>query len=257
MLCIKCLKTTGSKLYGWADSCKWTQQNKICPSLLSYPLDILYKSENWWRQKDFKSQFSSLRGKGSLSQIKEICAEFAFRPLLEFQTTPKCSHCALKQWLSSWGSYIWLQGQGRDDKGQGRNLKQGETIINTARSLKDRKAQGKAEQEILAFVKKNLKIYISLYFVLRLAAPPKASWASTSECLSVELHYGAHRLYPQLLHEFQTQIYVLDGYRQLSLHYRQSAFFMSFFLFSPYFHISSLLSPSPSSQCHLIEQILY
>lgn len=143
-------------------------------------------------------------------------------------------------------------------------MKQGGAIINIARSWKKgrkllwkEKHRARLSGKFLLLLKKNLnKIYACLYFVLRLPAL-KVSQASTSKCLSVELYYGAHRLYPQLLHEFQTQIYVLDGYRQLSLLYKQSAFFMRFFLLSPYFHISSLLSPSPSSQCHLIEQILY
>lgn len=51
-------------------------------TLLCYPLEILYKSKNCWRQKDFKSHFSSFRDKGSISQIQEKYAKFAFRPLL-------------------------------------------------------------------------------------------------------------------------------------------------------------------------------
>lgn len=140
----------------------------------------------------------------------------------------------------------------RDDEGQGRGMKERGAITNTAGSLKLLWVE--EQGGIPAFVKHLNKPCIRLYFVLRLAAAPQASWATTSVC--VTMSYEALRWDPQLLHGFQTCIYVWDGHRQLPLLHKQSASVVMLFLLSPYCHISPLLSPSPS-QYHLTEHILH
>lgn len=163
----------------------------------------------------FQIPVLKFRGKSSLSNKWKIGRIF-IQVTAWVSDNPKVQPVtALRQWLHSWGSLLhkakrarqgW-QGTRKKHEMRRRNNKHCKKFERTKEGSFSRwKSTGQIWVGNSCFCKKNLnKIYICFCLILRLAAPPKVSWASTSDCLSIQLHYGAHRLYPQLLHEFHSQ----------------------------------------------------